>query len=226
MKGARGVLINITGGLDMTLFEVDEAANRIRERGRSRGQHHLRLDLRPDPRGQDPHLRRRHRHRRHRLAAAAPGLAQPGDRNRPFGAGAGRRAPRARHGRLGPGGRHGDPVARRRAPMRWRPSPSPWRRPAYAPATAPGGRSPDDAAGHGGAPAGDGSAGHDRPAGPRHGRAAADGPGGEALRGPRAGATDAARRRSRKWPPRWRRNPCRPRRQPRRPGKCPIFSAG
>jgi cell division protein FtsZ len=31
MKGARGVLINITGGQDMTLFEVDEAANRIRE---------------------------------------------------------------------------------------------------------------------------------------------------------------------------------------------------
>ena len=31
MKGARGVLINITGGMDMTLFEVDEAANRIKE---------------------------------------------------------------------------------------------------------------------------------------------------------------------------------------------------
>ena len=31
MKGAKGVLINITGGPDMTLFEVDEAANRIRE---------------------------------------------------------------------------------------------------------------------------------------------------------------------------------------------------
>jgi cell division protein FtsZ len=31
MKGAHGVLINITGGLDMTLFEVDEAANRIRD---------------------------------------------------------------------------------------------------------------------------------------------------------------------------------------------------
>ncbi len=31
MKGARGVLINITGGYDMTLYEVDEAANRIRE---------------------------------------------------------------------------------------------------------------------------------------------------------------------------------------------------
>tara|TARA_B100000575_G_scaffold203686_1_gene165291 strand:- start:779 stop:2560 length:1782 start_codon:yes stop_codon:yes gene_type:complete len=31
MKGAKAVLINITGGMDMTLFEVDEAANRIRE---------------------------------------------------------------------------------------------------------------------------------------------------------------------------------------------------
>ena len=31
MKGARGVLINITGGYDMTLFEVDEAANRVRD---------------------------------------------------------------------------------------------------------------------------------------------------------------------------------------------------
>ena len=31
MKGARGVLINITGGPDMTLYEVDEAATRIRE---------------------------------------------------------------------------------------------------------------------------------------------------------------------------------------------------
>jgi cell division protein FtsZ len=31
MKGAKGILINVTGGLDMTLFEFDEAANRIRE---------------------------------------------------------------------------------------------------------------------------------------------------------------------------------------------------
>ncbi|HTK83724.1 MAG TPA: cell division protein FtsZ [Patescibacteria group bacterium] len=29
MKGARGVIVNVTGGLDMTLFEVDEACNRI-----------------------------------------------------------------------------------------------------------------------------------------------------------------------------------------------------
>jgi cell division protein FtsZ len=31
MKGAKGVIINITGGFDMTLFEVDEACNRIRD---------------------------------------------------------------------------------------------------------------------------------------------------------------------------------------------------
>ncbi|HEC14146.1 MAG TPA: cell division protein FtsZ [Rhodospirillales bacterium] len=30
MNGAKAVLINITGGMDMTLFEADEAANRIR----------------------------------------------------------------------------------------------------------------------------------------------------------------------------------------------------
>ncbi|GLQ34862.1 cell division protein FtsZ [Amylibacter marinus] len=32
LDGARGVLINITGGDDLTLFEVDEAANRIRDK--------------------------------------------------------------------------------------------------------------------------------------------------------------------------------------------------
>ena len=31
LKGAKGVLINITGSTDLTLFELDEAANRIRE---------------------------------------------------------------------------------------------------------------------------------------------------------------------------------------------------
>ena len=30
IKGAKGLLINVTGGPDMTLFEIDEAANRIR----------------------------------------------------------------------------------------------------------------------------------------------------------------------------------------------------
>ena len=31
LKGAKGVLINITGGYDLTLYEMDEAANRIKE---------------------------------------------------------------------------------------------------------------------------------------------------------------------------------------------------
>ena len=31
MRGAKGVLINITGGQDITLFEIDEAASRIKE---------------------------------------------------------------------------------------------------------------------------------------------------------------------------------------------------
>jgi cell division protein FtsZ len=31
MRGARGLLISITGGPDLTLYEVDEAATRIRE---------------------------------------------------------------------------------------------------------------------------------------------------------------------------------------------------
>ncbi len=31
MQGARGLLISITGGSDLTLYEVDEAASRIRE---------------------------------------------------------------------------------------------------------------------------------------------------------------------------------------------------
>ena len=31
MKGAKGVIINVTGGEDMTLFEADEACNRIRD---------------------------------------------------------------------------------------------------------------------------------------------------------------------------------------------------
>ncbi|TCO72947.1 cell division protein FtsZ [Rhodovulum euryhalinum] len=31
LNGAKGVLINITGGYDLTLFELDEAANRIRD---------------------------------------------------------------------------------------------------------------------------------------------------------------------------------------------------
>jgi cell division protein FtsZ len=31
MQGAKGVLVSISGGIDMTLFEIDEAVSRIRE---------------------------------------------------------------------------------------------------------------------------------------------------------------------------------------------------
>ena len=74
MKGARGVLINITGGLDMTLYEVDAAANRIREEVDPERQHHLRLDLRQLAPGPDAGLGGRDRHR----PAARAGAARPG----------------------------------------------------------------------------------------------------------------------------------------------------
>ena len=208
MKGARGVLINITGGLDMTLFEVDEAANRIRSEVDPDANIIFGSTFDPEPRGQGPHLRGRHRHRRHRLAAAAPGIAQPGDRNRPFGAGAGRRAPRARHGRLGPGRRHGDPSRDGGRQCAGGPARGHGGAQLCARHGARGGRSPDDPAGHGGAPAGDGSAGHDRPAGPaqpmpqpQRGRPRRRSPSWPPRR-----CNGCPRRRSRKWPRRWRRS--------------------
>jgi cell division GTPase FtsZ len=50
MKGAAGLLISITGGKDLTLFEVDEAATRIREEVGQGRQHHRRRHLRRDAR--------------------------------------------------------------------------------------------------------------------------------------------------------------------------------
>ena len=78
LKGAKAVLVNVTGGMDMTLLEVDEAANAISGRGRSGRQHHLRRRLRSGPGRQDPRLGRRHRHgrRRHRQDRAQ-GRAPP-----------------------------------------------------------------------------------------------------------------------------------------------------
>ena len=75
MSGARGLLINITGGEDMTLFEVDQAANRIREEVAEDaniifGSAHRRQPVRPGARvgGGD-----RHRHGAERGAEAAAG---------------------------------------------------------------------------------------------------------------------------------------------------------
>ena len=48
INGATGILINITGGPDLTLAEVNEACSLIARRRRPRRQHHLRLgDRRP-----------------------------------------------------------------------------------------------------------------------------------------------------------------------------------
>ena len=63
MRGAKGVLINITGGFDMTLYEVDQAANEIRAEVDPQRQHHPRLDLRRNARRPHPRVGGRHRHR-------------------------------------------------------------------------------------------------------------------------------------------------------------------
>ena len=63
LRGARGVLVNITGGPDMTLFEVDAAATRVREEAGPEADHHLRLDLRPGAGGPAAGLGGRHRDR-------------------------------------------------------------------------------------------------------------------------------------------------------------------
>ena len=63
MKGARGLLISITGGKDLTLFEVDEAATRIREEVDQDANIIVGATFDESARRHDPRLRRRHRHR-------------------------------------------------------------------------------------------------------------------------------------------------------------------
>ncbi len=59
MNGAKGVIVSITGGDDMRLLEVDEAANHIRELVDRRREHHLGFGIQPRARRQDPRLGRR-----------------------------------------------------------------------------------------------------------------------------------------------------------------------
>ena len=63
MKGARGLLISITGGKDLTLFEVDEAATRIREEVDQDANIIVGATFDETPRRRHPRLRRCHRHR-------------------------------------------------------------------------------------------------------------------------------------------------------------------
>ena len=90
LKGAKGVLINITAGPDLTLFELDEAANRIRAEVDPEANIMVGSTLDPEMAGHDAGLGRRHRHRRgrevRRDAAAAPRRRagrRPGRRARP-----------------------------------------------------------------------------------------------------------------------------------------------
>ena len=72
IDGARGVLLSISGGSDLGLFEINEAAA-AGERGRPpRGQHHLRRGHRRRARRRGPGHRHRGRLRR-RPAAGPPG---------------------------------------------------------------------------------------------------------------------------------------------------------
>ncbi len=89
IDGARGLLLNITGGSDLTLWEVNEAAEVIAAGGRRRRQHHLRSGRGRAARGQHQHHRRSYRVRRRE---AFPGAAGAGPAAVPAGA-----APRARH---------------------------------------------------------------------------------------------------------------------------------
>ena len=70
MKGARGLLISITGGRDLTLYEVDEAATRDSRGSRPGRQHHRRRDLRRRPRRHHPRVGRRDRNRSGAYATA------------------------------------------------------------------------------------------------------------------------------------------------------------
>ena len=86
MKGARGLLISITGGKDLTLFEVDEAATRIREEVDQDANIIVGATFDESARRRDPRLGRRHRHRagadlaqrrRRRLPPAVAGCRGP-----------------------------------------------------------------------------------------------------------------------------------------------------
>ena len=96
MTGARGLLINITGGDDLTLFEVDQAANRIREEVDDEAEHHLRLGDRRDVAGPHPRLGGCHRHRHAGRTAGAAAAAEGGRRRGPCGDAARRRPARGR----------------------------------------------------------------------------------------------------------------------------------
>ena len=127
MKGARGLLISITGGKDLTLFEVDEAATRIREEVDQDANIIVGATFDETPRRRDPRLRRCHRHRagadRAQRRRAGPAVTN---------AVAGCSGLRAGH----PSGRP-DRAAARRQCSAWPNAPRSWKPPAPAPRRLP-----------------------------------------------------------------------------------------
>ena len=76
IEGATGILLNITGGKDLGLFEVNEAAEIIHSAADARRQHHLRGGDRREHGRRDPRHPDRHRLRQG-LDGAVRGL-RPG----------------------------------------------------------------------------------------------------------------------------------------------------
>ena len=74
INGAQGILFNITGSSNLSLYEVTEAAEEIRASGRPGGQHHLRDELQRAARrrGHD----HGHRDRLRRQEAPRPAVAR------------------------------------------------------------------------------------------------------------------------------------------------------
>ena len=104
MKGARGLLISITGGNDLTLYEARRSCDPHPRRSRPGCQHHPRRDLRRKPGRHHPRLCRRYRHRSgsdrrgrrsvlHRAADLGSGRASSRRGPRPCGADPGRFRP-------------------------------------------------------------------------------------------------------------------------------------
>ena len=76
ITGARGVLVNVTGGNDMTLHEVNAATSVVYDAAGCGRQHHLRRGDRSDPQGGD--ARHRDRHRLRQAARIRRRLAEKG----------------------------------------------------------------------------------------------------------------------------------------------------
>ncbi len=82
MEGARSILLSITGGPDISLWEVNEAAKAVAEAASPRREHHLRGDGRRQARGSGVDHGRRDRLRRPAASAQPRGSVLGGAASR------------------------------------------------------------------------------------------------------------------------------------------------